>query len=74
MLREKAISEQRKAESINDAVWGGSSRSSDEGSVMELEQRGPVIRFDTTRQLTEPSIRRNLMNQTKPKPCLLTGS
>jgi hypothetical protein len=40
MKREKAISEQRKAESINDAVWGGSSRSSDEDSVMGLEQRG----------------------------------
>jgi len=40
MIREKAISEQRKAESIDDVVWGGSSRSSDEGSVMELERRG----------------------------------
>jgi len=40
MLREKAISVQRKAESIKDAVWGGSSRSSDESSVMELERRG----------------------------------
>jgi len=44
MKREKAINEQRKAESIDDTVWGGPSHSSDEGSVMELEPRGWRIR------------------------------
>ena len=44
MKREKAINEQRKAESIDDTLWGGPSRSSDEGSVMELEPRGRRIR------------------------------
>lgn len=37
MIREKAISEQRKAESIDVVTWGGSSRSNKEGSVMGLE-------------------------------------
>jgi hypothetical protein len=40
MKREKAINERRKAESIDDILWGGPSRSSDEGSVIELEPRG----------------------------------
>ena len=40
MKREKAINEQRKAESIDDTVWCGPSRSSEESSVMGLEQRG----------------------------------
>jgi len=44
MKREKAINEQRKAESIDDTVWGGPSRSSEESSVMGLEQRGWRIR------------------------------
>lgn len=37
MIREKAISEQRKAESIDVVTWGASSRSNEEGSVMGLE-------------------------------------
>lgn len=40
MKREKAINEQRKAESIEDTLWDGPSRSSDERSVIELEPRG----------------------------------
>ena len=53
MKREKAISERRKAESINDTLWGGPSRSSEEGSVMELERRGWRIRANCTEQLND---------------------
>ena len=51
MKREKAMSEQRKAESINDTLWGGPPRSSEEGSVMESERRGWRIRANCTEQL-----------------------
>jgi len=68
MSRKNFKRQTREKESTDASYRGGRSRSSDEVAVMETELRGPVIRFDTTRQLTEPSIRRNLMNQTKPKP------
>ena len=51
MKREKAINERRKAESIDDILWGGPSRSSDEGSVIELEPRGWRIQANWTEQL-----------------------
>jgi len=51
MEREKAINERRKAESIDDTLWGGPSHSSEEGSVMELEPRGWRIRANWTGQL-----------------------
>ncbi len=44
MKREKAINERRKAESIDDTLRGGPSRSSEEGSVMGPEPRGWRIR------------------------------
>jgi hypothetical protein len=37
MLRKKDINEQRKSESIDVAIWGGSSRSNGEGFIMRLE-------------------------------------
>lgn len=51
MRREKAINERRKAESIDDTLWGGPFRSSEEGSVMELEPREWRILANWTEQL-----------------------
>jgi len=53
MKREKDISEQRKSESIDVTLWGGPSRSSEEGSVMGLEPRGWRIQANCTEQLKE---------------------
>jgi group II intron reverse transcriptase/maturase len=53
MKREKDINEQRKSESIDVTLWGGPSRSSEEGSVMGLEPRGWRIQANCTEQLKE---------------------
>jgi len=65
MKREKAISEQRKAESIDAAVWGGPSHSSDESSVIELEPRGWRIQAHYTGQLKR-KIKEEPVQEAKP--------
>lgn len=45
MLREKLKWRPHKSESTDAEHRGGATRRSDEGSVMELEQRGCIVRF-----------------------------
>jgi RNA-directed DNA polymerase len=51
MKREKAKWKTHKAESTDAAYRGGTARSSEEASVMEVEQRGCVIHVLTIDQL-----------------------
>ena len=45
MLKEKLKWRTHKSESTEAGHRGGATRSSDEGSVMELEQRGCIVRL-----------------------------
>jgi len=51
MLREKLKRPKPQGESTDAEHWGGPTRRSDEGSVMELEQRGRVRRSHLAKQL-----------------------
>jgi hypothetical protein len=51
MQREKPKRPKLRGESTEAEVWGGPTCRSEEGSVMELEQRGRVRRVGLTEQL-----------------------
>jgi len=51
MSREKSKRKPRKDESTKAGHRGGVARSSDEGAVMALEQRGGIVQFELREQL-----------------------